>query len=161
MAFSSWEMRPTCGRTTPGRQSLPKWRPVGKSVLVSQSPVLGTRKRPTSFRSRGNWRRLRLPEGASVCVSNVCLADIFVHLMSVNPTFQTICRTRPDQSFSEQCHDTRDNHGSIKCEERCERKSCPRGHTCPRKCWEFCGNCQHLYGCVHLNCGHVKDDVPW
>ncbi|KIP03937.1 hypothetical protein PHLGIDRAFT_129844 [Phlebiopsis gigantea 11061_1 CR5-6] len=58
------------------------------------------------------------------------------------------------------CHDTRDNHRSIKCEKNCEIVSCPRQHPCTRMCWESCGNCTHAYFGRRLPCGHVSSEVP-
>ncbi|KAI0056438.1 hypothetical protein BV25DRAFT_1872764 [Artomyces pyxidatus] len=58
------------------------------------------------------------------------------------------------------CHADLDNHRRMPCDQACTRVPCPRGHPCPRRCCEDCGDCQFPFYDVELPCGHRAKTIP-
>ncbi|KAI0047489.1 hypothetical protein FA95DRAFT_1582635 [Auriscalpium vulgare] len=57
------------------------------------------------------------------------------------------------------CHADTNNHRKMDCDRDCKH-ICPRGHPCPRRCSETCGDCQVFVGRRILPCDHVSENVP-
>lgn len=53
------------------------------------------------------------------------------------------------------CH-SRPRHGTVICQEKCERVRDSCSHPCPKSCGQKCGDCRVKIKQVGLPCGHIK-----
>ena len=54
------------------------------------------------------------------------------------------------------CHPYDTNHDRYECQKPCTKVLCDRGHVCPKRCYEECGDCGVLLDKVIPSCGHTQ-----
>ncbi len=54
------------------------------------------------------------------------------------------------------CHAYDREHRNVKCTKTCQKILCDKGHRCPLKCFQDCGDCQTPVRKKMPNCGHTQ-----